>query len=525
MVESYDVIVIGSGFGGGTIALRQAQSGRRVCVLERGRRWRGKNVPASSLEPPATDFPEFGDKHFFWGRQFWNPARQRLGLYEFRQMVNLQGLVGAGVGGGSLIWANVVVAPPESVFAQGWPAEVTRQSLDEYYRRADTFLRPVLVPGLLQQQGEQFNTRAAALRQAAAQVGRPWQAVKVAVDFGNPESARQNGFGTARQLGCNLCGLCTAGCPQNAKNTVDISYIAQAESLGAEIRPLHQATAIKPDGSSGYRVYYKRFTLDGRLVERGCLKAARVVLSAGTFGTTELLLRCKRNGFLPGLSSALGTRFSINGNVVSGALKRGGQVDPKLKLGPAIASMVNYGNFAVEDLANPAWTAGMVGASVTRRILAFCLALAGYKPSKQSLSALEQDLLVYVGVGDDGARGRLNLNRFGLLSLDWPGGIASEPGIRALHQAMEELSLAQGRQYVPDVLSTFNRPVAYHPLGGCPMGSCEATGVVDSYGRVFGYRGLYVADGSIVPTALGRNPSYTIAALAERVAEQMSLDR
>src|SRR5262249_43942388 len=108
-MNKFDVVVVGTGFGGGTVALRQAQAGKSVCVLERGRRWKGKNLVSLPEDKPADSFPELGDQHFFWGRQFWRPGRQRLGLYEIRQFVNLQGLLGAGVGGGSLIWANVVI--------------------------------------------------------------------------------------------------------------------------------------------------------------------------------------------------------------------------------------------------------------------------------------------------------------------------------------------------------------------------------------------------------------------------------
>ena len=527
-MNKFDVVVVGTGFGGGTVALRQAQAGKSVCVLERGRRWKGKNLVSLPEDKPATSFPELGDQHFFWGRQFWRPGRQRLGLYEIRQFVNLQGLLGAGVGGGSLIWANVVIEAPEQVFAHNWPAGVTRDALEPYYRMADPFLKPRVVPGvpgIPDLVNGRTVKRAAALKLAAESVGKPWHPVRVAVHFGDEQRAHGNGHGTARQLGCNHCGLCSAGCPQNAKNTVDVSYIAAAEALGAEVRPLHQVSGIEALEDGSFRVHFKRFDLDGRSVETSFVDGRQVAVCAGSFGTTELLLRSRKQGLLPNLSGALGTRFSINGNVLSGALRKGvSGADVQTNSGPAIASMIDYGDFAVEDFANPTWSAGIVGASNLGRIAAFALAMAGHKPTPEAVARQAKDLLVYVGVGQDSASGRLRLNRFGMLTLDWPGGISSEPVVGKLHAAMAQLAAAQGRQYVPNVFSIFNRLVTYHPLGGCPMADSAAAGVVDGFGRVFHYPGLYVADGSIIPSALGRNPSYTIAALAERVAEKMRAD-
>ncbi len=527
-MKRFDVVVVGTGFGGGTVALRQAQAGKSVCVLERGRRWKGKNLVPRPEDQQATNFPELGDKHFFWGRQLWRPGRQRLGLYEIRQFVNLQGLLGAGVGGGSLIWANVVIEAPEHVFAHGWPAGVTREALEPYYRLADPFLKPRVVPGtpgIPDLTGGRTVKRALALKVAAESVGKPWKPVRVAVNFGDEHQAQRNGHGTARQLGCNYCGLCTAGCPQNAKNTVDVTYIAAAEALGAEVRPLHQVTAIEALEDGSFRVHCKRFDMDGRLVENSYVDARQVAVCAGAFGTTELLLKSRKQGLLPNISAALGNRFSINGNVLSGALRKGvSGANVDTNSGPAIASMIDFGDFAVEDIANPTWSAGMVGASNLGRIAAFALAMAGHKPTPEAVARKAKDLLVYVGVGEDSASGRLRLNRLGMLTLDWPGGIGNEPVVRRLHAAMAQLAAAQGRQYVPNVFSIFNRLVTYHPLGGCPMADTDDTGVVDAFGRVFHYPGLYVADGSIVPTSLGRNPSYTIAALSERVAEQMAAD-
>src|SRR5262249_42111347 len=165
--------------------------------------------------------------------------------------------------------------------------------------------------------------------------------------------------------------------------------------------------------------------------ETGFVEGKRVVVAAGTFGTTELLLNCKGNGMLPKLSAAIGRRFSINGNVLAGALKPGKPQQPvKTNSGPAIASMIDYGSFAIEDFADPTWAGGMFGSSSLKKLLSFLLALSGFKPRKKSGSGSERDLLMYVGVGDDGSRGRLLLNRFGQLSLNWPGGINSEPGVK-----------------------------------------------------------------------------------------------
>jgi len=520
---AFDAVVIGSGFGGGTLALRLTQAGKRVLVLERGRRWRGQNIPAAAAPGGSHPFPALGDDRFFWGRRLWDPRRQRLGLFDVRQFLNLQGVMAAGVGGGSLIWTNVVIEAPADVFTEHWPKDVTRSTLEPYYKKAEQYLRPAFVPGT---PGIGSATtpikRVTLLKEAAECVGKPWRPVRVAVNFSDESEPSPNGFGQAQQLGCNFCARCAAGCPQNAKNTVDLSYIAEAESLGAEVRTLHRVCHIAAL-ANGYRVYFERFNLDGQLVERDYIDAAKVILAAGTFGTTELLLKSKMPGLLPNLSAALGTRLSINGNVLSGAIRKSTAVDGASRRaadnpdrGTAIASMIDYGNFVVEDFANPAWAAGIVGGTNFGRIAAFVKALLGVKVRERER---QEDLLVYVGVGRDRARGRMFLNALGQLNWRWPGGIGAEPVVRELHAAMAELARVQGRDYVPNVFSIFNRPVIYHPLGGCPMADTAQTGVVDSLGRVYGYPGLYIADGSIVPTALGRNPAFTIAALAERIAE------
>ncbi len=526
MHNKVDCVVIGSGFGGAVTALRLTEAGLKVVVLERGRRYAGKNLLTRTLHPKsgAEPFPELGETRFFWGRNIWRPWKQRLGLFEVRQMKNLQGLTGAGVGGGSLIWANVVIEAPEHIFKDGWPKDVTRQELERYYRKAEPFLKPSLVPGtpgVLSNQRRR-NRRAEALKKAAERLGKPWSPVRVAVDFGDDKTVKINEHG-ADQMGCDFtsCGKCSSGCTQNAKNSVDLTYLSRAEALGAKVWERHEVYRIFPLSWGGFRVHYRRYREDGSVAADESIEATQVIVSAGTFGSTELLLKMKEYGDMSGLSDTLGTKFSVNGNVLGGALLPG-ETATDNEPGPQIASMVEFDkDIVVEDFANPSWTEGIIGADERTRLTSFARALLGF-PKKNK--GLPKDLLVYVGVGKDSARGRLVLNSSGTLSLKWPGELKNEPVIKTLHEVMKELANVQDRLYIPDVFSTFGRPFTYHPLGGCPMGESSENGVVDSFGRVFGYKGLYVADGSIVPTAIGRNPAFTITALAERISEQVVID-
>ncbi|HEY9867940.1 MAG TPA: GMC family oxidoreductase [Candidatus Obscuribacterales bacterium] len=527
MLGEFDVIVIGSGFGGGTSALRLARAGKRVCVLERGRRWRGENLPPRPEYPDATVFPRPGDSHLLWGPQLSNPTRQRLGLLDLRILPELFGFVGAGVGGGSLVWSNVVVKPAESVFAAGWPRGTTLPALEPYYRRAAAYLKPALVPGIPGVpdpiKGRRI-MRAELLQQTASALGHTWKPVTTAIHFGDEDNAHSQGHGRALQKGCNYCARCNSGCPRGAKNQVDLTYLAEAEALGAEVRALHQVTAVHPV-AGGCRVHFRRYALDGRVVENGCLEAPYVVLAAGAFGTTELLLRMKARGMLSALSPALGTRFSVNGNV-TGAGVKSTKPDPGVDYnnGPAITGLIDMQDCVVEDLVIPPWFINFVGAGTLERMRFLAGVMLGKSVDIEQEKRKAKDVVIWGGNGMDRACGRLKLNSLGRLSLEWPGGLANEPVFARLHAVMAELARAQGRKYIPNIASSFGKQATVHPLGGCAMADSPDNGVVDACGRVFGYPGLFIADGSVVPTALGRNPSFTIAALAERTAEHMLAD-
>jgi cholesterol oxidase len=232
MQESYDVVVIGSGFGGAITACRLAQSGRSVCVLERGRRW-GK-----------ADFPRtIGElRHAFWNE------RDR-GFLDYHSFQTIDVIQASGVGGGSLVYFNVQIEAPERTFQRGWPKEVSRQVLNPYYGLVQDMLDAV---PLDPPQGRKLPPRTTALLEAAQATGRQADLLKIAVYTG-PD--RLNPHGGVSQSACVYCGNCMIGCHVHAKNTLDLNYIPFAERHGARVLPLHEVERIEPTGT-GYRVTY-----------------------------------------------------------------------------------------------------------------------------------------------------------------------------------------------------------------------------------------------------------------------------
>lgn len=527
--ENHEYVVLGSGFGGGTVALRLAEAGKPVLVLERGNRWHGKLAEQSAGDEKALSlpFPAPGDKNYLWSHNPIQSGRQRLGLYELRQFRQLQGLVASGLGGGSLIWANVVIEPGEEVFQSGWPRQISLSSLRPYYDRARKILRPEQTPELLKRV-----PRAQLHKLAAERLGLPWSAMDLAVRFADPYKLEPNGFGTSKQAGCNLCGLCSAGCPLSAKNSVDLSYIARAEALGAQILTRHEAMLIEalPDGS--YLVHTRAYDEDGRAQMKE-IRTRNLIIACGTFASCQLLLRSRAAGLLPAVSKALGGKFSINGNVLCGA-RRADSKSAESKTskekeaqpldyanGPAVTSAINFGDILVEDFAYPKFAQGMIGGNAISRAKQYLQVYLGLGRKNSSSSANEkalEDMLVYVGVGKDQSAGRLSLNALGGLSLNWPN-LENDPALVRQQQAQKLIAEALGREFVANVFSTFNRQFTYHPLGGSVMADGPEKGVANFAGEVFGHKGLYLADGSLIPRALGANPAFTICAIAESVAE------
>ena len=341
---------------------------------------------------------------------------------------------------------------------------------------------------------------------------------------------------TLAPTACVYCGNCGIGCHVHAKNTLDLNYIPLAERHGAEVFPLHQAEKIER-AQEGYRVTYR----DLQTKENGAVVGRRVVVSAGALGSSELLLRC-RNIYrtLPRLSETLGHRFSGNGDFLlagTQAPRDADAVDPGV--GPSITAGVDFSTeklaIFVEDLGFPEpllWY--LEGAqppldrtlSVLKFLKTYVLRslglvrggpLGGMAPELFQ-GGFTTRFLPYLGMGTDAADGQIRL-RDGELDIAWKVR-GSRQMFRQMEEALKALSRGIGGEYRSSILWIwpFRKLLTAHPLGGCIMGDDPTTSVVKPTGEVWGYDGLYVVDGSIIPTAVGVNPSMTIGAMAERAA-------
>ena len=521
MERAYDAVVVGSGFGGGITACRLAEQGWRVCVLERGRRF------------GAGDFPDRPEQAPF---AFWHHWLNPGGMFDLRLMKDLSVLTAAGVGGGSLVYANVQLRAPADLFDDpDWPAAIDRPSLDPYYDRTEDALQPRETPDVPDL------PKVRAFDAMGRRAGREPSRLPLAVHFGE---GRRHPFSGVFQQGCENLGRCDIGCPLLAKNTVDITYIARAEAHGAEVYPLHEVLRIDPPPEDGgrWRVGFR----DLQYRFHGEVEAPVLVLSAGTLGTSRLLLKNRRR--LAGLSPALGTRFSGNGDALGLAVDPAAEdvVGARTEYGPSMTSRLDYTadrGFMVADGGLPENFGGLL------EIVRGVNALTGWgrvvlhvKSAAARLGLTDRhvthrnvklkrdhpigDSLVFLMIGRDTANGRMRLTPLlRCFDIRWSKADSREL-FDGMRQAAGELAeAAEAKSFFALDAGPLGKFITVHPLGGCPMSDDPTRGVVDDSGKVHGYEGLYVLDGSIVPTALGVNPSKTIAALAERGVEHLLAER
>jgi cholesterol oxidase len=536
--EHFDALVVGSGFGGSVTAYRLAEAGLDVCLLERGRPY-----------PPGS----FPDSPHEMAGNFWDPSEGHYGLYDLWSFRGIEALVSSGLGGGSLIYANVLLRKDEGWFVsedlerggyESWP--VTRAELDPHYDRVEAMIRPQRYP--LDQPPYDATAKTHAFAAAAERVGRRAELPPLAVTFANEgrppvpgeliEEEQPNLHGAPRYT-CRLIGECDIGCNLGAKNTLDFNYLSAAKRAGAELRTGAEVRSFEPREGGGFRISY--VTHPGRAAHT--VAARRLVLSAGTLGTTFLLL--KNRDALPGLSPRLGSRFCGNGDLLTFAVNTGEATDPAR--GPVITSAIRYPDeldgsgeagrgFYIEDAGVPGFVPWLVQSSeapgalrraamVAWRILR--QRLLGDPESNLSAEAagvlgdgrLSGRFLPLLGMGRDIPDGQMKLTKRGYLDVDWRTR-KSGPYFDRLRAESRRLAEAIGAEkFVDSPLWLLRRVITVHPLGGCPMGRNPKEGVVDPRGRAFGCEGLHIADGSVMPGPVGPNPSLTIAALADRFAD------
>lgn len=522
--HDFDYLVVGSGFGGSVSALRLAEKGYRVAVLEQGKRWRAEDFPRTNWRVDR----------YLWLPRLFCYGIQRVSL--FRHVVVL---AGAGVGGGSLVYANTLLIPPDEVFQDpkwrdlcNWKTE-----LAPHYATAQRMLGVVQNPRLFPADH--------LLREVAREIGREehFHATDVGIFFApaghEGEEVPDPFFGGAgpRRAGCTFCGGCMVGCRYHAKNTLDQNYLYLAEARGVRVIPETQVTSLRPvDG--GYEVETERPT--AFLRRRGPRYTARgVVLAAGVLGTLPLLLRCRERGLLPRLSPALGTYVRTNSEVLVGATS--GTTEDDFSKGIAITSglyvddkthveVVHYseGADAMGLLAAPL-TDG--GGPLTRPLKHLWTCLT--HPRAWLRSAIpfgwaRRTVILLV---------MQTVNNFMSMVLRrrwyWPfwrtmdSADAAPPGgalgvkvptyIPQANDTARRLAHKMGgfpQGAVSEMLLSI--PMTAHILGGCVHGATAQDGVIDTLHRVHGYENLYVVDGSTIGANLGVNPALTITALAER---------
>jgi cholesterol oxidase len=525
--DRYDVIVVGSGYGGGVAASRLARAGKTVAVLERGREVLTGGFPSR--------FPDLKNELQVTGKRLRTGPSSA--LFEVRLGEDMHVLVGCGLGGGSLVNAGVALRPDDRVFADlVWPGQIAQDGLiEEGFRRAERWLRPQSDPRA------GIHTKFQALEAAGRALGRATIAPRVTVSF----EPNINAAGIV-QPGCTRCGDCCGGCNVGAKNSVALTYLADAARRGAELYT-HAAVRKVAKGKDGtWRVHVRRLDGNGAPQEL-VLTAPMVVLGAGTLGSTEILLRSRAEG-LP-LSDRLGHRFSANGDIIAFGYGARSPVNavgighpPKLEgveIGAAVSGQIEFDDES--ELSNEL----RVQEGVLPSALAPALPVL-FIPNGRLLGALQSlvngvykgpfaKLQTFFAVSHDSASGRIVLDD-DRLSLVWPN--AKDERVYArLDAILTAIVTESGGSYVKNPLAGTimgHQPATAHPLGGAGMGPERGAGVVNHKGQVFDaapgrgstavHEGLYVVDGAVMPRSLGVNPLLTITALAERAMIHMAQD-
>ena len=541
--DHYEVVVVGSGYGGGVAAARLARLGREVCVLERGREivpGEYPDTPVEFLKEVQTDTP--------LGR-----IGSALALFDVRYNPNMNVVVGCGLGGTSLINAGICIAPDARVLQDAsWPAALRAEQWQHYFARAQQMLTPGCYP-------DSFPPVAkyAALQAVAQRLNLAVEPAKIAVTFQDGVTS-----GGVMQRACIGCGDCVTGCNYHAKNTVLMNYLPDAVRHGATIFTQVKVLSVERAGER-WQLHCHAVQMDaeGIATRTFSIAADVVVLAAGTLGSSEILLRSAQRG-LP-LSTRVGQKFSGNGDMIGFAYNNDCEINgigrgaaastDATPPGPCSNGVIRFTD------ANDVDQEGVLEDGVVPSALAaFLPALfaAGAKLTgvdtdagiADKLHELARELrsnvlgpqqgavhntLFMVAAGHDAAAGTLYLED-DRLRVSWPDA-GKQTQIERAHERMRAITQTLGGTYIKNPVwnaLTHHSVITGHPLGGCCMADDARDGVVNHCGQVYlstqgdaVYPALLVMDGAVIPRSLGANPLMTIAALAERNVELLAVQR
>ena len=512
--HDYDVIVVGSGFGGAVAALRLTEKGYRVGVLEAGRRFADADFPKTSWRL----------RSFLWA-----PALGCTGIQRIHVLKDVVVLAGAGVGGGSLVYANTLYVPPKRFFEDRQWAHITdwADELAPYYDQASRMLGVVTNPTM---------TPSDEVMRAVADdmgVGHTFQMTPVGVYFGDGPGVNRpdpffGGVGPER-TGCTECGECMTGCRHKAKNTLPKNYLGLAEAAGAVVHPLTTVTAIEPlaDGG-GYTVSTRRTGSWSRRTRT--LTAEHVIMAAGTYNTQRLLHRMRDEGRLPRLSRMLGRLSRTNSESILGAVAKSPAAD--YSRGVAITS-----SFFPDDIGTHVEPCRYGKGSNSMGLLQSVITVprpgeprwrtwtkelwrqranAAYLVNVRKWSERAVISLVMQPVDNSltlvGKRGRLGWRLSTNKDESNPAPTYIPVSDEVVHRIADKIDGVAGS----NAFDNFDAVMTAHFVGGCVIGADEQSGVVDAYHRAYGHPGLHIVDGSAITANLGVNPSLTITAQAER---------
>ncbi|MCL3819072.1 FAD-dependent oxidoreductase [Aeromicrobium wangtongii] len=509
--EHYDVLVVGSGFGGSVAALRLTEKGYRVGVMEAGRRFEDHELPRNNWQ---------------LSRYLWAPWARCFGIMRITLLRDVLIASGTGVGGGSLVYANTLYEPLDAFYRDRQWAHLTdwKDELAPHYAQAKKMLGVATYPG--------NSTADEHLRALAKDYGveDTFHPTDVGVLFGDEPGQEVpdpffGGAGPSRKT-CIDCGACMTGCPHNAKNTLVKNYLHLAEAAGAVVHPLTTVTDVRPRGKGGYTVRTRR---TGNPLSRRTFTADHVVFAGNALSTQRLLHKLKEES-LPNLSPRIGELSRTNSEAVLTA--RSMRKDANFTPGIAITSSFHpdedthvevcrygQGSSALGLINAPLVDGGHEGSRLAAvwlayRTLGLRSALAIHNPrrwAEQSIvvlvmQTLDNSITTYV---KRGLLGRRMTSKQGV-------GDPNPSWIPMANKVARDLAREIGGNAGSSTADLAGIPMTAHFIGGCVIGESPETGVIDPYQRVFGYPGLHIADGSAITANLGVNPSLTITAQAER---------